>query len=194
MKKISSYAIDHAGDPAFRDKKLVLGVKNCKETMRPKINEGDWVIATLGKNFEINANFYFFKKALKNYNKYLVYAMKVCKKDRNLVYSKYYFFPKQPVLLPKKFWGLVKQGSGHKHCDDARIISEFENWVRAEKKRKAGARFAICSTPHGVELIEIPKDPVKALVGIAKDLDISPEDIKKMRQEDDKLRRKKLGF
>lgn len=38
------------------------------------------------------------------------------------------------------------------------------------------------------------KDPVKALVGIAKNIEIPEGSIKKMRQKDDELRRKKLEF
>jgi AbrB family looped-hinge helix DNA binding protein len=65
--------------------------------------------------------------------------------------------------------------------------------IRVERKLKPGTKLDVHSTPRGIYIVEVPKNPLKALSGIAKHLDIKPEDIKRMRQEDDKRRLKKLG-
>ena len=64
--------------------------------------------------------------------------------------------------------------------------------VRAQKKTRVGTIFRVFPTPYGYELIEIPKDPVKALRGMTKGLGVKSSDIKKMRQEDDRLAFKDL--
>jgi len=63
--------------------------------------------------------------------------------------------------------------------------------LRKMNKQKKGTRFAVYPTEFGYELIEIPKNPVKALRGPTKDLGIPSSAIKKMRQEDDKIFRGK---
>ncbi len=43
--------------------------------------------------------------------------------------------------------------------------------VREQKKTRSGTpRFRVFPTPYGYDLIEIPKDPLKALRGMAKGL------------------------
>ena len=64
--------------------------------------------------------------------------------------------------------------------------------AREEKKQRAGTRFKVFPTPLGYELIEIPKDPVKALKGLTKGMGVKSSDIKRMRQEDDRLAFKNL--
>ncbi len=64
--------------------------------------------------------------------------------------------------------------------------------ARAERKNKTGTRFRVFPTPYGYELIEIPKDPLKALRGMTKGLGVKSSDIKKMRQEDDRIAFKDL--
>ena len=66
--------------------------------------------------------------------------------------------------------------------------------IRENKKLKVGTRFRVFDTPFGLELIEIPKDPVKALVGLAKHISIPEDAVKKMRQRDDELVRRKYHF
>ncbi|MBI4210480.1 MAG: hypothetical protein HY544_03175 [Candidatus Diapherotrites archaeon] len=66
--------------------------------------------------------------------------------------------------------------------------------ARAERKQRPGTKFKVFPTPFGYELIEIPKNPLKALSGLASHLDISSADIKKMRREDDKRREKLFGI
>ena len=63
-----------------------------------------------------------------------------------------------------------------------------------EKNVLPGARFKVFPTPHGFELVEMPKDPLKALVGLTAGLGVKSSDIKKMRREDDRRREKKLGI
>ncbi|MEK6957414.1 MAG: AbrB/MazE/SpoVT family DNA-binding domain-containing protein [archaeon] len=66
---------------------------------------------------------------------------------------------------------------------------------RERRKVLPGTEFSVQELPGGGYMfIPIPKDPIKALRGIAKHLDISSSDIKKMRREDDRRREKKLGF
>lgn len=62
------------------------------------------------------------------------------------------------------------------------------------KKDKAGTKFAVYPTSVGYELIEIPKDPIKALRGLTKDLNIPSDAVKKMRQEDEKLFKRKYNL
>ena len=64
--------------------------------------------------------------------------------------------------------------------------------MRAARKQHAGTRFRVFPTPYGYELIEIPKDPIKALRGMTKGLGVKSSDIKTMRQEDDRLAFKDL--
>ena len=60
--------------------------------------------------------------------------------------------------------------------------------VELMEKRKIipGSRFAVKETPYGFLLVPIPKDPIKALRGIAKGMGITYEEIKEMRRRDDK--------
>jgi AbrB family looped-hinge helix DNA binding protein len=63
--------------------------------------------------------------------------------------------------------------------------------IREEKKFKKGTEFVVFTTPDGVELVEIPDNPVEALRGLTKGLRIPSDAIKKLRQKDEKLFRKK---
>lgn len=64
--------------------------------------------------------------------------------------------------------------------------------ARAERKQRPGTRFKVFPTPFGYELVEIPKDPLKALKGMTRGLGVKSSDIKRIRQEDDKLAFKDL--
>ncbi len=66
---------------------------------------------------------------------------------------------------------------------------------RERRKLRPGTVFSVQEMPEGGYMfIPIPKDPIKALKGIARHLNISSSDIKRMRQEDDRRREKKFGF
>ena len=66
-------------------------------------------------------------------------------------------------------------------------IRNSENW-------KAGKEFVVKKTHFGILLIEIPKDPIKALRGIAKGMNITDEEIKEMRRKDDLHDKAELGL
>ena len=57
---------------------------------------------------------------------------------------------------------------------------------------KTGKKVVFQETPWGVMMIMIPKDPIKALAGMTAGLGVKSSDIKKMRQEDDKIAFKDL--
>lgn len=66
--------------------------------------------------------------------------------------------------------------------------------IRAERNLKPGTEFEVHSTPLGIFIVEIPKDPVKALSGLMKDSGIKEDALKKMRQKDERIFRKKFGI
>jgi len=128
-----SYVIDHPGDPIINKRGIFFGVQNCKQPMRPSVSCGDWVIATLGKNFDAA----FSKKKGRNYSKYLVYAMRVKKKGvTNILWSnEYRWFAEKPVKLPKQFWGFIKKGRAFKCIKKPEKVADFEKWVQKVHKQ-----------------------------------------------------------
>ncbi len=64
--------------------------------------------------------------------------------------------------------------------------------IRERAKWLPGLVFAVELTPEGALLIPMPKDPVKALIGMTKGMGVKSSDIKRMRQEDDRLAFKNL--
>ena len=65
--------------------------------------------------------------------------------------------------------------------------------IREKYGFRKGRKVVFKETLYGgVIMIAIPKDPLKALVGMTKNLGVKSSDIKKMRQEDDKLAFKDL--
>ena len=65
---------------------------------------------------------------------------------------------------------------------------------RLERNLEPGTEFEVHSTPLGIFFVEIPKDPVKALSGLMKGSGIKEGALKKMRQKDERLFRKKFGI
>lgn len=63
--------------------------------------------------------------------------------------------------------------------------------IRMHYKVEEGTKLAIQETPHGIMLIPIPKNPLLALKGIAKHLNVSSKDIIAARKEDEKHDREK---
>jgi len=66
--------------------------------------------------------------------------------------------------------------------------------IRLERNLEPGTEFEVHSTPLGIFFVEIPKDPVKALSGLMKGSGIKEGALKKMRQKDERLFRKKFGI
>ena len=64
--------------------------------------------------------------------------------------------------------------------------------IRKRHGFRKGRRVVFQETPWGVMMIPIPKDPLKALVGMTAGLGVKSSDIKRMRQEDDRLAFKDL--
>lgn len=64
--------------------------------------------------------------------------------------------------------------------------------IRERQGLRKGSRVVFQETPWGVMMIPIPKDPLKALVGMTAGLGVKSSDIKKMRQEDDRIAFKDL--
>ncbi|MFH0714819.1 MAG: AbrB/MazE/SpoVT family DNA-binding domain-containing protein [Candidatus Diapherotrites archaeon] len=63
--------------------------------------------------------------------------------------------------------------------------------IRQLDNLKAGTRFSIQRTPNGYVFVPIPKNVVKALSGLTKDLNIPEDALKKMRIEDERIFRRK---
>ncbi|MFH1586571.1 MAG: AbrB/MazE/SpoVT family DNA-binding domain-containing protein [Candidatus Diapherotrites archaeon] len=57
--------------------------------------------------------------------------------------------------------------------------------IRKDEKWKKGEKFVVKRTPFGVMIINIPKNPIKALRGIAKHMNISDKEIKEMRKKNE---------
>lgn len=65
--------------------------------------------------------------------------------------------------------------------------------LRESQGIKQGSKVAFIETPKGILLVKIPKYPLKELGGIAKELNISSADIKKLRREDDEHDKKEYS-
>jgi len=65
--------------------------------------------------------------------------------------------------------------------------------IRKHKQWEEGVRLEIVETPNGAFIFEMPKNPLKTLCGIAKDIPIHSSDIRKMRMEDEEHDRKKYS-
>ena len=63
--------------------------------------------------------------------------------------------------------------------------------IRKKEKWKPGTKFKFVETAEGYIIIEIPKNPIKALSGLWKDSNLPEDTLKKMRLEDERLFRKK---
>ncbi len=64
--------------------------------------------------------------------------------------------------------------------------------IRKRHGFRRGGKVVFQETPWGVMMIAIPKDPVKALIGMTAGMGVKSSDIKKMRQEDDLIAFKNL--
>lgn len=60
--------------------------------------------------------------------------------------------------------------------------------IREEQGLEKGTKINIQSTPWGIGIIKVPPKPLSKLRGILSDAKISSKDIKRMRQENDKIR------
>lgn len=63
--------------------------------------------------------------------------------------------------------------------------------IRKKDNLRKGTRFSVQRIPEGYVLIRIPKNITEALSGITKDLNIPEDAVKKMRQKDERIFRKK---
>ncbi|HLC92135.1 MAG TPA: AbrB/MazE/SpoVT family DNA-binding domain-containing protein [archaeon] len=79
---------------------------------------------------------------------------------------------------------------------EAKFSSKGQVVVPAKIRKRAGfgkgRKVIFQETPWGVMMVLVPKDPLKALIGMTKGLGVKSSDIKKMRQEDDKIAFKNL--
>ena len=60
--------------------------------------------------------------------------------------------------------------------------------IREEQGLDKGTKINIQSTPWGINIIKVPSRPLSKLRGIFEGKGISSKDIKRMRQENDKIR------
>ena len=65
--------------------------------------------------------------------------------------------------------------------------------IREDLGWKEGIKLNIVETPDGILVIKIPKNPLRALEGIGKNLPISSADVRKMRQEDEEHDRREYS-
>ncbi len=152
MPYIRNYAITHLeNDPHIRNGTLELGNFDCMEKMRPYVNEGDWVIAKLGKTFyETKYNGKKsrpFKERFSNSTKkqYLFYAMKVTShyiNNKNLLIlcskkGSYYCFFRDPIPIKRKFFRFLTNGQGNKKTEfeenDSDLANKFIKWIKGNK-------------------------------------------------------------
>lgn len=149
MPELYSYIIDHKGQPCIADSNLVLD--KCKPRPNTKKMRGirygakkdDWVIATLGKNYDKKYHDgSFFSKHGENARFFLVYAMKITKKPSDIktktkaLTSDYFFIPSEPVCLPEKFHKMVSLCRQHKHLTsktDGEMIRSFDKWIEEQR-------------------------------------------------------------
>ena len=64
--------------------------------------------------------------------------------------------------------------------------------IRERHGFRRGRKVVFQETPWGVMIIPIPKDPVKALIGLTAGSGVKSSDIKRLRREDDKIAFKNL--
>jgi hypothetical protein len=150
MPELYSYVIHHKGQPCVVDNKLVLS--KCKPTLNSKkmvgirysAKEYDWVIATLGKNYD--KKYFerrFFSKYGDNARFFLVYAMKVTdepdkeKTREKPLKSIWFFMPKEPIILPKRYRKIVSLGRHHRHIIDDKLVRSLEAWIGKRMQRNS---------------------------------------------------------
>ena len=146
MTKLFCYVIDHHGDPKLEKDELILGWRKCAKLIRPYANTGDWIVATLGRNFGKKQQLWEYSDIAKyrDYWKYIVYAMKVTaiKEDsekRILISTNFgYFCP--PIYIPQEFQKFIKRGQGktkfpraNNKIEDDELINSFEKWITEKK-------------------------------------------------------------
>jgi hypothetical protein len=146
MQYLFSYVIDHNGDPQYKKGILSLGKDTCKPRIRKKASIGDWVIATLGHNFlKEKGNFTVkcVQQHQNNYQQYLVYAMQVTSKEKNILYSNNFYVFNHLLKMPKKFHELIKKGQNHKtfphkknEATDIELMNSFIRWLEKHPKEE----------------------------------------------------------
>jgi len=153
MSELYSYIIDHTGQPCITNRKLVLS--ECKPSLDSKnlkkkrwigirygAKKGDWVIATLGKNYDVECfGGELFSNHGKNPRFFLVYAMKVTIEPdskntiRKPLKSSHFFIPKRPMPIPESYHEMASRGRQYRHLkytDDAKLIDAFESWIEGK--------------------------------------------------------------